>query len=66
MKFDPIKLKQARKAKGLKQSELARAIGSIQPVVCNWEKGRQCPGAAAVIKMADELSVDPRFFFTTE
>ena len=66
MKFEPEKLKEARIQNGMKQTELAEAIGCNQPAVCNWEKGRQCPGPIAVIKMADILGVEPRFFFTVE
>lgn len=66
MKFDPEKLRQARIESRLKQTDLAAAIGCNQPAVCNWEKGRQCPGPVAVIKMADVLGVEPRFFFTEQ
>lgn len=64
MKFSREKLKEARKARNMKQTELAAAIGCNQPAVSNWEKGRQRPGMVSVMKLADVFGVDPRFFFT--
>lgn len=63
MKFDPEKLIEARWAKRMKQSEVARAIGVNQSLVCNWEKGRQNPSAITLLKLSDVLQVEPVFFY---
>lgn len=34
---------EARKRAGLTQAELARRLGTHQPVVARWETGRTCP-----------------------
>lgn len=54
------KLKEARIKAGLKQEELARAIGVSRQTVSNWENNRSYPDIACVMKLSDlyNLSLD--------
>ena len=49
------KLKAARKAAGLKQSELADMVGCTQKDISRWESGLHEPGVLIVKKMAKAL-----------
>ena len=50
------KLKAARLAAGLKQSELAEKVGCKQKDISRWESGLHEPGALTLKKMAQALS----------
>lgn len=59
-----MKIRELREAKGLRQNQLAEAMGVIPSVVCNWEsevalpKARQLPQLARVLDCSvDELFV---------
>jgi transcriptional regulator with XRE-family HTH domain len=46
-----------RQAKGLSQSELAKAVGVPMPTLRNWEQGRREPGLGAAYHLARALGV---------
>lgn len=57
-----IRLRQARKASGLAQEELARRIGMSVITVSRWETGKiKNPGSAELSKLARELGVSERW-----
>lgn len=49
------KLKAARKAAGLKQSELAAAVGCRPEEVSRWENGTRAPRADMLKSLAEAL-----------
>jgi transcriptional regulator with XRE-family HTH domain len=49
------RIRQARKAAGLNQSDLAARIGVSQPAVANWESGVHDPRRLMLAKLADAL-----------
>jgi transcriptional regulator with XRE-family HTH domain len=56
------RLKEARKAAGLKQRELAQACGLTNRAVSAWEKGRADGMLAKHLScVAEKLRVDPRW-----
>lgn len=48
-------LRQKRKAKGLRQWELAEEIGVNQRTVSSWEKGQRWPTLFTALAIADAL-----------
>jgi len=54
------KLKEERSKAGMKQEELAQAIGVSRQTVSNWENNRSYPDIASVMKLSDlyGLSLD--------
>lgn len=54
----------ARAAAGLTQTQLAKKIGSSQPMVARWESGAQVPSVRTLVKVAQatgyELAVGLR------
>lgn len=52
-----IKLKEARRKKGLKQSDLAKKIDSIQQVISDYENGIKKPSLARLVELAQILDV---------
>ncbi|WP_187192262.1 XRE family transcriptional regulator [Cupriavidus metallidurans] len=50
---------EAREAKGLNQSELARAVGVTPQAVQKWENGTSTPRASKVKDIADALGLPP-------
>lgn len=57
------RLKQARKAAGLTQRQLAEKIGVSNTSVSNWEKGISSPDPDTIQHLCWALNVDPNFFF---
>lgn len=59
--FEPFsigeRIKEARKAIGLSQVDLARLVGVTQPAVANWESGVHDPRRLMLEKIADTLKV---------
>lgn len=53
----PEKLKAARKAKEMNQTELAQAVGLTQRSLTNYECGRAIPRTATIRKLAEALDV---------
>ncbi|PQA89647.1 helix-turn-helix domain-containing protein [Hyphococcus luteus] len=49
------RIRQARKTKGLSQSDLAKRIGVTQPAIANWESGVHDPRRLTLAKLADAL-----------
>jgi transcriptional regulator with XRE-family HTH domain len=49
------KLKEAREAAGMSQTELAEAVGRHQKDISLYEKGQREPGALTLKKMAQAL-----------
>jgi transcriptional regulator with XRE-family HTH domain len=55
------KLKQLRKAQGLRQAELAKKLDVSQGAVAHWESGRNEPSIDDLRKLAKELKTDLSF-----
>jgi transcriptional regulator with XRE-family HTH domain len=53
------KLIEARQAKGLKQTELARQLGRPQSFVSNYENGQRKLGVIEFIDIAQALGLEP-------
>lgn len=51
------RLKQAREAKGLSQSECARRTGASQAAYSYYEQGLRTPSSQMLIRIADLLDV---------
>lgn len=51
------RIREARKALGLAQADLARLVGVTQPAVANWESGIHDPRRLMLAKIADALKV---------
>jgi transcriptional regulator with XRE-family HTH domain len=49
------RIRQARKSKGLNQSDLAIRVGVSQPAIANWESGVHDPRRLTLAKLADAL-----------
>lgn len=49
------RIKEARKSKGLSQSDLASRIGVSQPAIANWESGVHDPRRLMLARLADVL-----------
>lgn len=54
-----------RKAKGLKQSDVAKAIGISHAALVNYEKGRE-PPASVIIAFSHVYAVSPLWLLTGE
>lgn len=52
-----LKLKRARREKGLTQEQAAEALGVSRQTVSNWENNKSYPDIVSVIKMSDLYSV---------
>jgi transcriptional regulator with XRE-family HTH domain len=50
-----IKLREARKARGISQVELAARMGVDQPTVSKWENGTRYPWPHTISAMAKAL-----------
>ena len=50
------RIRDARKAAGLSQADLARLIGVSQPAIATWESGVHDPRRVVLAKLADALS----------
>lgn len=49
------RIKQARKARGLSQADIARRVGVSQPAIANWESGVHDPRRLMLAKLAEVL-----------
>lgn len=56
------RIRDARKAAGMSQVDLARRVGVTQPAVANWESGVHDPRRLMIAKIADALDVSPEWF----
>jgi transcriptional regulator with XRE-family HTH domain len=54
------RIKDLREDRDLRQSDLANATGIDQRTISNYETGKTCPDAYALIKLADffDVSID--------
>jgi len=59
-------LKRYRKAKGLKQSELAQMLGVSMYTVSVWERGVQMPEVKSIEALSRLFSIPPRSLYTEE
>ena len=53
------KLKEARKGKGMTQSELAKACGISRNSIINWETGKRAPRTVDIERLATVLGISP-------
>lgn len=53
------RLKEAREAAGMSQSDLARALDVPPSYICSMEAGRKSPQLATLARLAAVLGVDP-------
>jgi len=49
---------QARAAAELSQTELARRIGTSQPMIARWESGAQLPSVSSLLRIAEATGFD--------
>ncbi|MFF0402055.1 helix-turn-helix domain-containing protein [[Kitasatospora] papulosa] len=56
--FDPDALRRIRRAKGLRQLDLADALGCSLPTICRYETRGSVPDLAAIDQLATALGVD--------
>lgn len=57
------KLRQARKAAGMTQKELAQAVQVKHNTVSNWEKGIASPDPDTISRLCGILRMPPNFLF---
>lgn len=57
------RLKEARAAKNLKQSELGALVGVTGNAISNYEKGASSPNDSVLLKLFDVLEVEPNYLF---
>ncbi len=55
--FDPARLAEIRKSKGMTQRELARTAGVSQALVAELERGKHPPSSNSLAKLASALAV---------
>ena len=60
------KLRQARKAAGMTQKDLAQAVHLKHNAVSNWEKGISSPDPETIRRLCEILRMPPNFFFESE
>lgn len=52
-----MSLKNARKAAGYRQEDIAKLFGITPSAVCRWETGRALPNAAKLVKLSQIYGV---------
>lgn len=60
------RLRRLRKAKGFTQVELARAIGTSQPMIAQYEAGSGLPGPLILLTLAEVLETSPEAMLGVE
>ena len=60
------RIRDARKAAGLTQRQLADILGVSNTSISNWEKGLSRPDADMIQKLCFCLSLEPNYFYGTE
>lgn len=63
--FSPQRLRLAREARGLTQTELSRRLGTSSAAVSQFEKADARPSTATVARLAEVLSFSIEFFATS-
>lgn len=66
MRFDPEKLKEARKAADLSQEHIAVAAGCTARTVQNWEAGTSVPTSSQLGTIAELLGRTTDYFYAVE
>lgn len=61
-----IRLKEARKAKGLTQDELGKQIGVGKSAICCYEKESRNPTVESIIEMIEVLGVSADYLLGTD
>ena len=56
-------LKEARKSKGLRQSEVADKVGCAVSTYANWEQGRRDPSIADIFLLIEALEIEANDLF---
>ena len=56
-------MKNARKAAGLTQKQLAEAVGAKHNSISNWENDQNRPGPDGIAALCEALHVSPNFLF---
>lgn len=60
------KLKEARKQKKIKQSDLAKAIGTTNTTISNWENNISKPDIDTIELICGVLQISPNYFFSNK
>ena len=60
------RIRDARKAAGLTQRQLADSLGVSNTSISNWEKGLSRPDADMIQKLCQLLCLQPNYFYGTE
>ena len=60
------RIRDARKAAGLTQRQLADSLGVSNTSISNWEKGLSRPDADMIQKLCAILYLQPNYFYGTE
>ena len=60
------RIRDARKAAGLTQRQLADSLGVSNTSISNWEKGLSRPDADMIQKLCTYFSLQPNYFYGTE
>jgi len=55
------RIKEARKAAGFSQSEVAARLGITQPTVSGWESGEYSPDLKEIIALCELFSISPNW-----
>lgn len=55
------KIKDLRESRGLRQQDLAEAIGITPSMISMYESNKKKPGRETIIKLANALNVDPNY-----
>ena len=63
MIFNNRKIIDLRRSLHMKQRELAAIAGIKAPALCQWEKGTRVPSGQFLVRLADALGVEPKYFF---
>ena len=50
-------IREARKEKGLSQTQLAQMLNTTQDTISLWELGKSCPDAENIIKLCKIFSI---------
>ena len=61
-----IRIREARKALGIKQGEFARMLGVTSGAVSQWEKGRTLPNVDKLKRIAEVLNTTVDELLTDE
>lgn len=61
--FDPSRIRLLRIQKKLSQAEFGELIGKSRISIVNWEKGRTCPGATTIDRIAKLFNISKDFFW---